>query len=74
MVVTLGKSGGNMEVSRIGSASPCVAVTLISTMAVLTTPNVTEGDSIIVKVTVKVAFPPCSSTVGCPEMMNGTVK
>ena len=71
MVVTLGKSGGKAVVSRIRSASSRLAVMLISTKAVLTTLNVTDG--IVAKVTVNVAFSPSSSTVGCPDMMDGIV-
>ena len=71
MVVTLGKSGGKAVVSRIRLASSRLAVMLISTMAVLTTLNSTDG--IVAKVALNVAFSPSSFTVGCPDMMDGTV-
>ena len=69
MVVTLGKSGGKAVVSRIRSASSRLAVMLISTIAV----RLNSTDGIVAKVTVNVEFSPSSSTVGCPDMMAGTV-
>ena len=60
----------------MGSAPLCKAVTLTSTMAVLATSNVT--DVIVAKVTVNVAVSEAlprrsRSTVGCSEMMDGTM-
>ena len=74
VVRTLGKSAGNIVVLRPGQAAlPCAGVSSSSTTAVPTISNVTEDDSTVANVTVNVAFRPTCSTVGCPEMINGTV-